>query len=219
MWRLYDENISLDQLVEPGGIICVGAKWVGEPDLLFDADWTCGHKTMLKRVHSEISKCDAILTYNGDNFDIPKLNGEFVLHGLGPIPPITSIDLYKSVKSTLKYDSGKLAFISPHLGVGEKIKHEGFKLWTGVMDGDKTCQKRMEEYCLQDVKLLEQLYGRLKPYIKNHPKMVDTAGYECGACGGKRVIGQGFRRTKSFKIQRLQCKECGSWFDGARIKC
>lgn len=217
VWKLFDENIGIEQLIEPGGVICVGAKWLGSDETLFDADWSCGHKTMLKRVHHEISKADAILTYNGDRFDLPKLNGEFILHGLGPTPPVTSIDLFKTVRG-FRYDSRKLAFIGPYLGVGAKVENGGFKLWARVMAGDKSAFTEMEKYCMQDVLLLEKLYGRMKPFIKNHPKLLDTAKYECGACGSSHVQGRGFRRTRAFKIQRLQCQDCGSWFDGARVK-
>lgn len=217
VWNLFDETIGIDQLIEPGGVICVGAQWVGTNEVLFDADWTCGHKTMLKRVHYEISRADAVLTYNGDRFDLPKLNGEFILNGLGPTPPVTSIDLYKVVKG-FRYDSGKLAFVGPHLGIGAKAENAGFTLWARVMAGDAGARVDMERYCLQDVRLLVQAYGRMKPFIKNHPKLLDTAKHECGACGSNRVQARGFRRTRAFKIQRLQCQDCGSWFDGTRVK-
>ena len=37
-------------------------------------------------------------------------------------------------------------------------------------------------------------------------------------CGSNRMQSRGHRRTKTFKIQRLQCRDCGSWQSGKRTK-
>jgi hypothetical protein len=154
------------------------------------------------------------VTYNGDAFDLRKLMGEFIMTGLGPTPPLTSIDLLKSVRK-LGLQSGKLAYVGPLLGLGGKVKHEGFELWTKVMAGDKAAQKRMTTYCKGDVTLTEKLYLKLKPFIRNHPHL-GLVKADCGACGSNETQNRGYRRTKYFKIQRLQCNKCGSWSDGKR---
>jgi hypothetical protein len=219
VWRLWDQNISLPQIVAPGGTICVGAKWMGDKDMIFYSEWEDGQQGMIEGMHSLISEADAIVTYNGDKFDLPKLTGEFVRAGLRPPPPPTSIDVYKTVRQ-LGFDSGKLDFVGPLLDLGKKIKHEGFSLWTKTMDGDEKAQGRMKKYCLQDVKLLEKVYLKLRPYVKNHPNMSfdEERAEKCGACGSKRTQKRGFRHTKHFSIQRIQCQDCGSWGEGTRKK-
>jgi len=215
VWRLFDQNVGLNQIIDNGGVICVGAKWLGDKETMLFSDWDQGHETMLESIHELISYADAIVTYNGDRFDLPKLYGEFLLAGLGATPPVTSIDVYKAVKK-LGFISNKLAFIGPLMAVGAKMKHEGFELWTKVIDGDTKAQNRMARYCIQDVKLLEKVYTKLKPFIRNHPFLGDRGA--CGACDGKVLHSRGYRRTKAFKIQRLQCVTCGSWQDGKREK-
>ena len=217
VWGLFDQNISLNQLVSPSAPICFAAKFVGEKDIHFHSDWTDGHTGMIKAAHRLLSEADAVVTYNGDSFDLKKFRGEFLLEGLAPPPPLTSIDLLKSVKK-LGFQSNKLAFIGPLLKVGNKVKHEGFELWTAVMDGDVAAQKRMEKYCIGDVRLTETLYHKLRPYVFNHPHLGDTGAHACGACGSSRLQKRGLRRTKAFSIQRLQCQACGSWSDGSRKK-
>lgn len=218
VWRAYGEqNIGVEQIIDPGGIICVGAKWLGGKETFLFSEWEHGYNEMLINVHDMMSEADAVITYNGDKFDLPKLQGAFLLQGLDSPPPATSIDVVKVVRK-LGYFVNRLAFIGPFLGVGAKIKHEGFDLWVKVMDGNGPAQRRMEKYCKQDVKLLEKLYLKVRPFIKNHPHMGNTKGYECGACGSKQVQSRGYRRTKSFRIQRLQCQTCGSWADGSREK-
>jgi hypothetical protein len=217
VWRMFDENISLDQLIEPGDIICVGYQFLEDKTTSFVSEWGDGYEGMLKAIHAAISEADAVVTFNGNRFDLPKLQGAFLKIGLPPVPPITSIDLYKTVKK-LGYQSNKLGFVGPFLELGRKIKHEGFELWAKVMDGNVPAQRRMERYCRGDVRLTARLYLKLRPYITNHPHMALTKGHECGACGSKHLQSRGFRRTKSFKIQRLQCQGCGSWQDGVRSK-
>lgn len=217
VWKLFDVNIGLDQLIEPSAPICVAAKWLGSNQVMFYSDWQDGHADMIKSIHQLISSADAIVTYNGDSFDLKKLNGEFVLAGLPPVPPVTSIDIYKTVRK-LGFQSGKLAFIGPFLKVGKKVKNEGFSLWTKVEAGDVKAQKRMQVYCIGDVTLTERVYSLLKPYIVNHPHMGEVGGGQCGACGSHDLHKRGFRRTKSFRIQRLQCQNCGAWGDGPRKK-
>ncbi len=218
VWRAYGEqNIGIDQIIDGGGTICVGAKWLGEEECYLFSDWEHTHEGMLQGVHDMMSVADAVVTYNGDRFDLPKLQGEFLLAGMGPTPPATSIDVIKSVRK-FGFFVNKLAYIGPLLKVGQKIKTEGFTLWTSVMAGDAAAQQRMAEYCVQDVRLLEELYLKIRPFIRNHPHMGKVGANECGACGSTHVQSRGTRRTKAFKIQRLQCQDCGSWQDGTRKK-
>lgn len=214
---MWDENIQPNQIIEDGGIICFAASWVGEKTISFYSEWITGYDDMIRAAHALLSECDAVVTYNGDRFDIPKLMGAFLLLGLAPPPSLTSIDCIKAVKK-LGFSMNRLAYIGPLLGVGSKVKHEGFTLWSKVLDGDLKARKRMERYCVQDVRLLEKLYGKIRPYIRNHPHLGTTKSTACGSCGSSHVQSRGYRRTKGFRIQRLQCQTCGSWSDGKREK-
>lgn len=215
VWRLHDENISLEQLIQPSRIICWGAKWLGESKVHY-ADERGGKKRMFQGIHALLSEADAVVTYNGACFDIPKLDGSFLEYGLPPTPPLTSIDLYQTIKR-LGYQSGKLAFIGPFLKIGEKVKHEGFSLWRLCMEGDKKAWGRMRRYNIQDVNLLDGLYNKVKPFIRNHPYLAASTG-KCPACQSSHAESRGYRRTKTLKIQRLRClnPKCGLWYDGSR---
>lgn len=218
VWRAYGEqNIGTEQIIDAGGIICVGAKWLGEKDTYLFSDWEHGHTDMLHGIHDMMSYADAVITYNGDRFDLPKLQGEFLLAGLGPTPPCTSIDVIKAVRK-FGFFQNKLAFIGPLLAQGSKVETGGFKLWTDVMSGDEKAQAKMAKYCVQDVKLLEKLYLKVRPFIRNHPHLGKVKKNECPACGSVEVQSRGTRRTRAYKIQRLQCQACGSWHDGTRQK-
>jgi len=217
VWSLWGENVPLAQLNTPSRVVCWAAKWVGEKGVMFDAEWEKGHDHMLHGIFTLLSEADAVLTYNGDKFDLPKLMGEFAAAHMGSPGPVTSIDLYKTARK-LGFISNKLEFVAPHLGVGEKIKTEGFRLWRGVDGGDPKAQSKMMKYNKQDTVLLEQLYLTLRPFIKNHPYLGEGGSHECPACNSKKVQRRGVRRTKSFFIERLHCQKCGAWTDGVRRK-
>lgn len=215
VWQAWKQDITPDKIIEHGGLLCVAAKFLDEKTTYFWSDWGDGHELMLKQIHSLLSEADAVVTYNGDKYDIPKLWGEFALAGMAPPPPPTSIDVLKAVKKFGLF-MNRLAFVGPLFGVGSKVAHEGFGLWVGVEKGNTAAQAKMEKYNRQDVILLEKLYKRILPYIKNHPHLGDRVA--CGACDGHVLHSRGYRRTKSYKIQRLQCQQCGAWQDGKREK-
>lgn len=183
----------------------------------FHSNWTDGHDDMIKKAHDLLSQADAVVGYNTDGFDLKKFRGEFVLAGLPPLPPLTSIDLLKTVKK-LGIQSNKLAYVGPFFKVGEKVKNEGFDLWLKVMEGCPAARGRMEKYCKGDVSLTEKVYALLRAHIPNHPHLAETGKDACGSCGSSHLQSRGYRRTKGFKIQRLQCVSCGSWQDGTRKK-
>ena len=216
VWRMWDENISPDQLVDEGGLLCFCANWYGSKEFMFFSEWNDGQMGMAQAALQLLTEADAVVTYNGNKYDLPKLRGTIALAGLTPPPPPTSIDLLKVVKS-LGFVMNRLAYIGPLLKVGGKVKHEGFRLWRSVLEGDEKARERMRKYNIQDVKLLVNLYERIKPFITNHPHIGDERG-ECGSCGSNRMQSRGHRRTKTFKIQRLQCRDCGSWQSGKRTK-
>lgn len=216
VWRMWDENVGPDQLIDAGGLLCFSAMWEGSNDVIFASEWEDGHDEMVIKLYELFQEADAIISFNGDKYDIPKAMGEFLLLGLAPPPPPTSIDLLKTVKK-MGFVMNRLAFIGPFLKVGKKVKHEGFTLWSSVMNGDAKAQKRMKRYCIQDTKLLVTLYKKIKPYIKTHPHLGESK-HECGACGSTKTQRRGYRRTKHYLIQRLQCTSCGSWSEGTRKK-
>ena len=212
-WGLFDVTVGLDQVIDPGGTICFGAKWAGDKRVQFYSDWQHGHEEMVRQAHRLFAEADAIVTYNGDRFDLPKLQGEFITANLPPPPPATSIDVYKAVKK-LGLLSNKLAFVGPLLTGDDKIKHEGFRLWSAVIGGEPSAQRKMERYCAQDVRLLEKVYERVRAYMPTHPHLGFTAATACPACGSKNTQRRGVRRTKASFIERIQCQDCGAWSKG-----
>lgn len=205
-----DQHIGHKQILKDGGVICVGLKWSDQKKPEVYSVWEHGHRQMLEIVHAALEAADAVATYNGASFDIPKLQGEFLLAGMPPAPKVTQIDIYRSVRK-LGLISNKLDYVAQLLGLGNKVPHEGLALWLKVMDGDAAAQKRMAKYCAGDVMLTEKVYKKVRSYIENHPHMGTTRAIDCGACGSTRTQARGWHRTKASLRQRYQCQACGSW--------
>ena len=217
VWRAWDENVMPDQIIEDGGLLCICMKFSDDPEYYFYSDWTHTKEEMLLATRDAIISADAVITYNGDKYDLPKIQGELLRHDLPPLPPVTSIDVIKTVKK-MGYFMNRLAFIGPFLGLGKKVKHEGFDLWKRVDAGDARARRKMEKYCIQDVRLLVKLYNKIKPFIRTHPYLGYTPASACPVCGHTHVQRRGVNTTRMFVTQRLACMKCGHWFQGTRKK-
>jgi hypothetical protein len=70
----------------------------------------------------------------------------------------------------------------------------------------------MKKYNIQDVRLLEKLYKRLLPWIKNHPNQGVYSGTKgvCKVCSSKSLKKNGFEYTGVGKYQRYRCNSCGA---------
>ena len=110
VWGLYDQNIGINQMIDSSQVLCYCAKWLGDKEVVFDSIHKSSRKKMLKGIHGLISKADGIVTYNGNKFDLPILNKEFLLHGFNPPSPSKKIDLLRAVRSNFRFTSNKLDY-------------------------------------------------------------------------------------------------------------
>ena len=211
-FQLRDVTIGIDWIVDPGGILCWSAKWFGEKKIYY-ADVRGGKRKMLTQIRDLLSESDAVCTYNGNGFDLQKINGELVLQRVNPCPPVTSIDLWQTVNK-LGYVSSKLAFLVKQLGIGEKVKNAGAPLWIGCMNRDKESWRNMREYNIGDTTLLESAHEILMPYIRHYPRLYETG---CHRCGCTKTTGPTkFRTTSTYRFPLNQCASCKGWYQGKR---
>lgn len=218
VWGLWQQNVGLPQLLESGYTLCWAAKWVGEREMHFASVHKDGKKRMIAKLHKLMSEADAVCTYNGNKFDIPTINKDFLLQGLSPPPPSKSIDLLRVVKSRFRFPSNKLDYVCQALDLGGKVKHSGHELWIKCMAGDEAAWREMERYNKRDVVILEKLYWRIKPWIKNHPNHGLHADdpQVCPKCGHGTYQRRGVEHTATCVYQRFQCCGCGGWFRSTR---
>lgn len=221
-FSLYDTTIPIHRVREPGYILGFGYKWYGEKRVRWVQ--TDGVAQVAIEARELLDEADIIVTYNGDKFDLRHLNREIALAELTPPSPYKTIDLFKTVKRNFKFESNKLDFVAAQFGLGSKIQTD-YSLWRACMEGDELAWRKMARYCKHDVKLTEDLYVYLRPWVKNHPHMGlwldhDGAGRMCTRCGSYRLTRQGTRRAAAQAVvyQRFQCQDCGGWSRGTEIE-
>ena len=216
VWALYgNDYIPLERLITPSRVMMIGYKWYGKPKVHIYDERRHGAE-MFVQINSALQEADAVITYNGDKFDLPRLHGHMVEYNLPPLPPVTSIDLIKPVKK-LGLQSNKLEYVAKYFGIGAKVKHHGFELWAECMEGKPSAWKKMREYNKGDVLLTEALYSKMRPYIKTHPYLRNPREqWDCPNCGTENARHQhrGTYRTRASITERIQCLECGAWSKG-----
>jgi uncharacterized protein len=212
IWSLWDDHTPLARLIESGEMISFAAKWIGEPDdtMEFRSVHHDGHKKMVKRIWKLMDEADVVLHFNGKRFDVPHIQREFLELGLTPPSPFKQIDLLDTCKSQFKFVSNKLEYVAKKLGLKHKISHEGFSLWVKCMAGDNEAWESMREYNIGDVVILEELYEKLRPWIKTHPSFAAHTGeHVCPKCGSKDITRYGVVFLSTGRYQGYKCKSCG----------
>jgi len=211
VWKLFDVNISLSQLIDTSKVICFAAKWYGDKKVIFSSNQEDTHKAMIKKAWDLFNEADAVIGYNSKNFDCKILNKEFILEGLPPPNPYRHIDLLQTMRQNFKFMSNKLDHISQELGIGKKTSHQGFDLWQKCMNNDVAAWKLMRKYNINDVKLTEELYDRVLPWLKtsfNHNE--HTEDVVCPNCGSHNLTKNGKYLSPNRAYQKYICKDCFS---------
>ena len=227
-WTLWPKDgLGHHNLLKDFGIICAAWKWLGEREV--HATWISmlhpdNDLDVVKALHKVLSEADVIVAHNGDEFDLKKFNARAVYHGLKPLPPIKTIDTKKVAKKHFAFTSNRLDALGDFLGVGRKIP-TNFGMWLAIMKGGREgadALAKMVKYNKQDVRLLEDVYLKLRPYMLDHPNenLFSTAPEVCPVCGGIKFIEKGLRYTRVTAKQKYQCKSptCGAWFTGGTVK-
>jgi len=209
IWKLFDVNVSLSQLIDTSKVICFAAKWVGEKKVTFASNQEDTHKAMIKKAWDLFNEADAVIGYNSKNFDCKILNKEFILAGFPPPAPYKHIDLLHTMKNKFKFMSNKLDHVSQELGIGKKTSHQGFELWQACMNDDVNAWKLMKKYNINDVKLTEELYEKVKGWLKTTFNFNEhSEEMVCPNCGSHNVTKNGTYKSPTRAYQKYVCNDC-----------
>lgn len=213
-WKV---NINPDWIEANGHVLCWTAKWLGEKESMFSRLKEGKHKSLLGPMHKLLNEAHAVVHYNGQSFDIPTLNKEFLTHGFTPPSPYKQIDLLLTMREGFRFPSNKLDYICKTLDLGGKMRHEGAQLWMDCMDDKPEAWAKMEAYNRRDVDLLEKLYKRLLPWIKKHPNRAALSGMEiCVYCASTNIKQDKTYTANQLTYKRFTCSDCGGWFRGTK---
>tara|TARA_S200002703_G_scaffold155389_1_gene159492 strand:+ start:863 stop:1927 length:1065 start_codon:yes stop_codon:yes gene_type:complete len=219
VWGAWKQNVGGNQIISDWFMISWAAKWLFDdfvmsdvltPEEILNKD----DSRITKVLHGLINEADIVIAHNGDKFDIKRINTRFFKHGLASPSSYHSIDTLKTLRRQFSITHNRLDYVGEWLGVGRKIDTGGFELWTRCMNGEAEALNEMDTYCKQDVKLLEDVYLMIRPYIKPHPNIglyISENVEACPSCGHGDLTLKSTYTTTVNEYDELQCKNCGSW--------
>src|SRR2546422_11197735 len=77
-WGIWNVNVGINQIIEPGEMICFAAKWYGQDQIEFYSQWDGGQYAMVDQAWRLLDEADVVVHFYGSKFDIPHLNTEFL---------------------------------------------------------------------------------------------------------------------------------------------
>jgi uncharacterized protein YprB with RNaseH-like and TPR domain len=81
-WGLWDQNISIDQIIKSSEMLCFGARWLGEKKVVFKSVHHDGKQAMLEELHKLMNEADLLVGWNSAAFDHKHINREFLENGI-----------------------------------------------------------------------------------------------------------------------------------------
>jgi hypothetical protein len=216
IWHTNVHNIEAEWY-----ILSVAWKWVGDrethvailPDFpkRWRKDRTDDYELALL-LHKLFDEADVIVGHNSIAFDTKKAQARMLVHGLQPPSPYKEVDTFRVAKAHFGFTRNRLDDLCQQLGVGKKLDTGGFETWRKCMDGDAKAWARMRRYNAHDVKLLEGLYLKIRPWMPRHPNLGAIANRPnmCPNCGAEGTMqSRGWELTSTRRYRRFQCRSCG----------
>lgn len=203
-------------------IICVGHKWLDDKQTNCISAWDFKGRwkknvsddlAVCKAAHKVLSQADVVITHNGKRFDWKHLQTRFMANGLRPLHEIPHIDTVLLARRNLLVFNNKLGTLGKFLVNDDKRDNGGWELWEKVFYRDPEACKEMVAYCKQDVNLLEKIFKKLLPFVKNMPNhnLFRRDGLEvCPNCGSYDLVKNGTQIMKNGWRQKHLCNGCGS---------
>lgn len=212
-------------------ILCFAYKWLDESRVYdvsrLDFKDRKTDRGIVKRLHELFDEADVVVAHNGVRFDQPKVRARLLVHGFDPPSPVKEFDTVQVARRQFGFHSNRLDDLGRQLGVGRKLRHTGFDLWLRCMAGtvmpgtvDPAAWRTMLRYNRQDVRLLEDVYRKLRPWSKTFPNLaaIDDKPDECPRCGVRgQMLHRGWTIASVTRRPRFQCKACGGWCSGRAV--
>ena len=215
----YDFNVV--KTIRHQELMCFAYKWLGEGKIHYVSrhDFPF-YKEFVAELWNILDEADVAIAHNANRFDHKMANRFFIKEDFAPVRPYKSIDTLSVARSTFKFTSNRLNDLCEYLGIGSKEKITYADIETDFLQNPTPKVERlMRKYNIQDVKLLEQLYLKMRPYIKNHPNIGDIEQLDgiCPKCGSPNIKKEGTHARRGGRVQSYSCSDCGGWCSEASL--
>ena len=109
---------------------------------------------------------DFLVHYNGDFFDIPYLNSRLLSIDHKILPPMRTMDHWKTSRYKLRLRSHSLNTLALHLKVKDRKTYYDIDVWQRAAYGSKEDLDKIVYHCQKDVKVLEQCHNKVVPLLR-----------------------------------------------------
>jgi len=220
--KQYSTYLPHKGVTDPVKIVCLSWKWLGDSHI--SSVSVLGDKQRFTLDHSDdafvvgilrdlLDSADIAVAHNGNGFDLKMAKTRMMAHGLAPIKDPVMIDTLTASRAIGRPESHSLSYLCRYFGLDAKDDSPD---WKSVWSGDVQAIKDCERYCRQDVRALEALYLKIRPWIKNHPNlalyMKNQHHMTCPACNSDNIRTNGTFPNRQGVFQRYRCNECDKSF-------
>lgn len=217
VWRFFKENIGAKQVLEYSTLASFAYKWLDEDVIWCEDTQHQSEKKLVEKLLAVLDNADIVVAHNGSKFDLPTIQGRALVLGLKPPSPYKIVDTLLVARYEFNFPANNLEHLAILLNVDQKGGHKkfpGFELWEQCMKNNPEAWEEMKIYNKQDVRTLEQIYLRMRPFMKRHPNVAvfeEDNQIMCPKCGSKHIQRRGYVTTNVYKYQKFQCQSCGGW--------
>ena len=218
VWGLFKQHPNIEQIKKDWCVLSWSAKWLFDSKVMsaridaaqaFDRD----DSSILEEMWNLFDEADVVIAHNAQRFDVRKLNARWMQNGDVKPSPYVVIDTLKQAKTIMAPASWKLKYLNKFLKLAEQKDDSNYGMWVRAVEGDDTAIEEMLEYNKQDVVALEELYVRIRPWMKSHPNLalyVDSTESLCPTCTSDNLQWNGYYYTPAGKYASFRCLNCGA---------
>lgn len=217
VWKFFKENIGAKQVLEYSTLASFAWKWLGEDNVFYEDTEHQSETELVKKLLNVLDVADIVVAHNGAKFDLPTIQGRALVLGLRPPSPYKIVDTLLAARYEFNFPANNLVHLARLLEVEAKGDHEkfpGFELWEQCIKGNPEAWQEMRKYNIQDVVTLEQIYMKMRPWMRRHPSVSifsESENILCPKCGSDHVQYRGYVTTNLYKYRKFQCQSCGGW--------
>lgn len=218
VWGLFKQHPNIEQIKKDWCVLSWSAKWLFDSNVMsarinaaqaYDRD----DSSILEEMWNLFDEADIVIAHNAQRFDVRKLNARWMQYGYVKPSSYVVIDTLKQAKTIMAPASWKLKYLNKFLKLAEQKDDSNYGMWVRAVEGDDTAIEEMLEYNKQDVVALEELYVRIRPWMKSHPNLalyVDSTESLCPTCTSDNLQWNGYYYTPAGKYASFRCLTCGA---------
>lgn len=221
----FKQFIAPKQVIQEPYMLTWAGKWLHNPAIFsrklpdYPEEFARDHQSdrkLIEELWQVLDECDIFIAHNA-RFDRGWANQRFAYYDMQPPSPYIVIDTLGALKEAFSLPSNALEAACNYFELdSRKRSHEGFMLWRRCVEGDPQAFAEMEEYNIGDIPTLEELYLKVRPWMKKHPNVSlyhkDQTVMRCVRCGSDDLVVEEGRVATTYlsKFTVYRCQECGS---------